>query len=73
MTCLVSRMEVWLMAATVTVELPEKVLVQALRQLSPARRRQLWLSLEADSPASQRESRPAALVGRRRLTGRWGF
>jgi hypothetical protein len=41
------------MAATVTLELPESVLIQALRQLSPARRRQLWLGLEADSTASQ--------------------
>jgi hypothetical protein len=41
------------MAATVTLELPENVLIQALRQLSPARRRQLWLDLEADNTASQ--------------------
>lgn len=42
------------MTATVTLELPENVLIQALRQLSPARRRQIWLSLEADSTAPQR-------------------
>jgi hypothetical protein len=43
------------MTATVTLELPEHVLLQALRRLPPARRRQLWLSLEADSTVSQRD------------------
>ena len=33
------------MAATVTVELPENVLVQALKRLSPARRQQLLQQL----------------------------
>ena len=57
------------MAATVTVELPEKVLVQALRQLSPARRRQLWLSLETDSSASQRDV-PTGSSGRTKTLDR---
>ncbi|MFM7172081.1 MAG: hypothetical protein ACKO4U_03480 [Caldilinea sp.] len=44
------------MAATVTLELPESVLVQALKRLPPARRRQIWLSLEVDSVAAQHDS-----------------
>jgi hypothetical protein len=47
------------MAATVTLELPESVLVQALKRLPPARRRQIWLSLEADSAAAQHDSATA--------------
>ena len=50
------------MAATVTLELPESVLVQALKRLPPARRRQIWLSLEVDSAAAQHDS---AASGRR--------
>ena len=44
------------MAATVTLELPESVLVQALKRLPPARRRQIWLSLEVDSAAAPHDS-----------------
>jgi hypothetical protein len=44
------------MTATVTLELPENVLIQALRQLPPARRHSLWLSLEAESTAAPRDS-----------------
>lgn len=43
------------MTATVTLELPETALVQALKRLSPARRRQIWLSLEVDSAAAGRD------------------
>jgi len=43
------------MTSTVTLELPETVLIQALRQLPPARRRRLWLSLEADNMTSQHD------------------
>ena len=41
------------MAATVTLELPDNVLIQALKRLSPARRRQLLYQLEDEeaSPA----------------------
>jgi hypothetical protein len=37
------------MTATVTLELPENVLVQALRRLSPARRQQLLHQLEDET------------------------
>jgi hypothetical protein len=40
------------MTGTVTLELPENVLIQALKRLSPARRQQLLGQLEDDtSPA----------------------
>ena len=40
------------MAATVTLELPDNVLIQALERLSPARRQQLLYQLEDEaSPA----------------------
>jgi hypothetical protein len=42
------------MAATVTLELPDNVLIQALKRLSPARRRQLLYQLEDEaSPAAR--------------------
>ena len=37
------------MAATVTLELPDNVLIQALKRLSPARRRQLLYQLEDEA------------------------
>ena len=37
------------MTATVTLEVPEEVLVAALRRLTPARRRQLLLKVETDT------------------------
>jgi hypothetical protein len=52
-------MEALAMAATVTLELPESVLVQALKRLPPARRLQIWRSLEADSTAAQHDSATA--------------
>jgi len=57
------------MTATVTLELPENVLVQALRQLSPERRRQLWLSLETGSTALPRDV-PASSSGRMKTLDR---
>jgi hypothetical protein len=39
------------MTATVTLELPENILVQALKRLSPARRQQLLRQAEAESEA----------------------
>ena len=44
------------MTATVTLELPENILIQALRQLSPERRHQLWLSLDAESTTLQSDA-----------------
>jgi hypothetical protein len=38
------------MTVTVTLELPDNVLIQALRQLSPARRQQLLRQLEDETP-----------------------
>lgn len=43
------------MTATVTLELPENILVQALRRLPPARRRRILADLEADNVTAQRE------------------
>ncbi len=37
------------MTATITLELPDNVLIQALKRLSPARRRQLLYQLEAEA------------------------
>jgi len=38
------------MTVTVTLELPDNVLIQALKQLSPARRQQLLRQLENETP-----------------------
>ena len=47
------------MAATVTLELPESVLVQALKRLPLAHRRQIWLSLEVEARLHSTMPRPA--------------
>ena len=51
------------MTATVTLELPESILVEALRRLPPARRHQLWISLEADGMGPERDF-PSGDAGR---------
>jgi len=38
------------MTVTVTLELPDNVLIQALKQLSPARRQRLLRQLENETP-----------------------